>query len=219
MTNLVDAFFSRNLTEAEAEGLDQLLEKSPEEALRLGEKMRLEYLAMGYPEPIMPKHFGPPHLGFPFAKLILMAAACSTGILTWSLWPKPTVKISEPALPVMKAVAPAVSKSLSPLPPPPLQIPQRLLGSSDEGNRLSVVVELDQKAPVQVCILDPQNQPIRNLYQGVLPSGKWSVRWDGLLSDGSRAPSGNYRIQVKSGSTEMTKNVSIEKGSSASSTP
>jgi hypothetical protein len=42
MTNFFDAFFSRNLTEAEAEGLNQLLEKSPEEALRFREKMRIE---------------------------------------------------------------------------------------------------------------------------------------------------------------------------------
>ena len=220
MTNLVDTFFNRNLTEAEAQALDELLEKSPEDALRLGEKMRLEYLAMGLPEPMIPRNFGPPHLGFPFAKLILLAAACSTGILTWALWPKTLLKTTEPDMPVMKVVAPlAVSKPEAKLPPPPLQIPQRFLGSQSEGNRLSVVVELDKPAPVQVCILNPKNQKVRDLYQGVLPSGKWSVHWDGLLSDGSQAPAGNYNIQVKSGAAEMTKNVSVEMNRSTSSTP
>jgi len=220
MTNLVDTFFTRNLTEAEAEGLDQLLEKSPGEALRMGERMRLEYLALGLPEPVMHRPIGPPHPGLSLGKLLLVAAACSTGILTWVLWPKPELKMTVSAMPTIKAEAPlALSKPLAPLPPPPLQIPQRLTGTTNEGNRLSVVVDLDKPAPVEVCILDLQGQKVRALYQGVLPSGKWSIHWDGLLSDGTQAPAGEYHIRVQSGSTQMTKDVSIEKGRLTSSAP
>lgn len=217
MTNLVDTFFTRNLTEAEAEGLDQLLEKSPGEALRMGERMRLEYLALGLPEPMMPRHLFPPHPGLSLGKLLLVAAACSTGVLTWVLWPKPALKMTVPAI---KAEAPlALSKPQAMLPPPPLQIPQRLTGTSNVGNRLSVVVDLDKPAPVEVCILDLQGQRVRALYQGVLPSGQWSIHWDGLLSDGTQAPAGEYHIRVQSGSTQMTKDVSIEKGRLTSSAP
>jgi hypothetical protein len=220
MTNLVDTFFTRNLTEAEAEALDQLLEKSPGEALRMGERMRVEYLALGLPEPVMPRRFYPPHPGLSLGKLFLLAAVCSTGILTWVFWPKPVLKMTEPALPAIKAVAPlAVAKPQAKLPPPPLQIPQRLMGTSDEGNRLSVVVELDKPAPVEVNILNTQDQVVRALYQGVLPSGKWSIRWDGLLSDGTRAPAGEYHIQVQSGTTQMSKAVSIEKDRLTSPAP
>src|SRR5581483_9435612 len=134
------------------------------------------------------------------------------GILAWSLWSKPEVKISNPMPPVEKAVIPsALPRHQVELPPPPVQAPQRLNGSA-EGNRLSVVVELEKPAPVEVCILDPKDQRVRTLYQGSLPSGKWSIHWDGLLSDGSQAPTGNYRIRVKSGTAEMSKNVSIETG-------
>jgi hypothetical protein len=213
MTNLVDTFFTRNLTEVEAEALDDLLSNSPEEALRMGEKMRLEYLAMGYPEPVMPKHLGLPHPGLSFGKLFLLAAACSTGILAWVLWPKAVVKTIQTALPAPQLSIPAaLPRPKASLPPPPLEIPQRLTGTSDVGNRLSVVVELDKPAPILVSIFDPKDQKIRDLYQGVLPTGKWSIRWDGLLSNGSQAPAGDYRILVKSGTNEMSKNVSIEKG-------
>jgi len=71
-------------------------------------------------------------------------------------------------------------------------------------------VELDKPAPVQICVLGQKDQKVRDLYQGVLPSGKWSVHWDGLLTNGVQAPAGNYMIHIQSGETEMSKNVSIE---------
>ncbi len=213
MTNLVNEFFSRNLTEAEAQSLEDLLGNSSEEALRFGEKMKQEYLAMGLPVPMIPKNFGLPHPALSLTKLALLATTFSAGILAWSLWPKAVLETAQTATPLEKVVIPAtLSRPKVILPPPPLQVPQRLTGSTAEGNRLSVVVELDKPAPVEVCILDPKEQTVRTLYQGSLAPGKWSIRWDGLLSDGSQAPTGDYRIRVKSGATEMSKNVSIETG-------
>ena len=213
MTNLVNEFFNRNLTEAEGQNLEELLGKSPEEALRFGEKMKQEYLSMGLPVPTIPKNFGLPHPALSLTKLALLAATFSGGLLAWSLWPKTTLETSQTAVPLEKVVIPAtLSRPKVSLPPPPIDIPQRLTASMAEGNRLSVVVELDKPAPVEVCILDPKEQTVRTLYQGSLAPGKWSIRWDGLLSDGSQAPTGDYRIRVKSGITEMSKNVSIETG-------
>ncbi len=212
MKNLVNEFFNRNLTEAEGQNLEELLGKSPEEALRFAEKMKQEYLAMGLPVPTVPNNFGLPHPGLSLAKLALLAATFSAGLLAWSLWPQAPLKISPAAVPLEKAVIPAtLSRTKAPL-PPPIEIPQRLTGFMAEGNRLSVVVELDKPAPVEVCIVGTKDQTVRTLYQGSLSPGKWSIHWDGLLSDGSPAPSGDYRIEVKSGATEMSKNVSIETG-------
>jgi hypothetical protein len=221
MTNLVDEFFQRNLSEAEAQSLEELLGKSPEEALRLGEKMKLEYLAMGLPLPTLPRHFGPPlsSTGLPLLKAALLAAVLAgAGAITWWVWSRPNLQAAVPLAPVGKPVLPGTlprevtARPAAKLPPPPLEIPQRLTGTGVEGNRLSVVVELESPAPVEVRILDPKDQPVRTLYQGNLEAGKWAIHWDGFLSDGSKAPGGDYRIQVKSGSTEMSKNVSIEPG-------
>lgn len=213
MTNLVDEFFKRDLTEAEAQGLDELLEKSPEDAMRFGEGLEEQYLSLGLTVPTIPSHFGPalPKAGWGLLKSLLAAATLTgAGLMTWTLWPKPATVISVPAL---KTTLPqSLSRPQAKLPAPPVEMPQRLTGASQEGNRLSVVVELDHAAPVQVCIYNPANQKVRDLYQGNLQPGKWSIHWDGLLTDGSRAPSGSYRIQVQSGATEMSKNVAIESG-------
>ena len=211
MKNLVDEFFNRNLSEAQAQELEDLLGDSPEEASRFGEKMRLEYLALGLPVPTIPRHLAHSSTGLSVAKLALLAAAFSGGILAWSFWPHPAFKTAVTAPAVEKELVPAILPRVkTQLPPPPVQVPQRLAGTTAEGNRLSVVVELDKPAPVEVCILDPKDRMVRNLYQGSLASGKWSIHWDGLLSDGSPAPAGNYRIRVKSGAAEMSKNVDIE---------
>jgi hypothetical protein len=221
MTNLVDEFFQRDLTEAEAQSLEELLGKSPEDALRLGEKMKQEYLTMGLPLPALPKHlaYPLPGTGLPLLKAAFLAAALvGAGTLAWRFWPSPALQTTLPLASVEKpAVPPALSQEIihrpeAKLPPPPLEIPERLTGSSAEGNRLSVVVELDNPAPVEVRIFDPKDQPVRTLYAGNLEAGKWAIHWDGLLSNGSRAPGGDYRIQVNSGSNEMSKKVSIEPG-------
>ncbi len=90
MTNLVNEFFNRNLTEAEAQSLEELLGNSPEEAIRFGEKMKQEYLAMGLPIPTIPKDFGLSHQVLSLTKLALLATTLSPVILVWSLWPKTT---------------------------------------------------------------------------------------------------------------------------------
>jgi hypothetical protein len=216
MINLVDEFFKRNLTEAEAQSLEELLEKSPEASSRFGEILHQEYLSLGLPEPKIPKNFHSPVSISPMSWLgpvLGLSALVGVGLvsLTWRTKSHPELKV-----PAMTAILPQqpivaeVSKKPEVLPPPPIEVPQRLGDDSVEGNRLSVMVELDKPAPVQICVLGPKDQKVRDLYQGVLPSGKWSVHWDGLLTNGVQAPAGNYMIHIQSGETEMSKNVSIE---------
>jgi len=213
MTNLAEEFFKRDLTEAEAQELEELLENSPEDALRFGQGLERQYLSLGLTVPVIPSHFGPaiPKAGWGLLKTLLAVVTLTgAGLLTWTYWPNPKAVISVPA---PKPILPqALSRPKAQLPPPPIELPQRLTGTSQEGNRLSVVVELDHAAPVQVRIFDPLNHEVRDLYQGSLQPGKWAIHWDGLLTDGSKAPAGSYRIEVQSGTAEMSKNVSIESG-------
>lgn len=206
MTNLVEEFFKRDLSETEAQALEDLLERSSGDALRFGEKLRGEYLSLGLPDPqTIPPSVATAPQSLAWVKAFLLAAAFG-GLATtvWRLETKPAI------VPVPHAVAPSnLTRHREELPPPPVVIPERLT-STAEGNRLSVVVELGKAAPVQVSILGPNHQNVRSLFDGNLQPGKWSLHWDGLLDDGSKAPAGDYHIQVRSGSSEMSKTVSIE---------
>ena len=206
MNRLVEEFFKRDLTEGESQALEELLEKSSGDALGFGEKLRGEYLALGLPDPqtLSPSASSVPHSLTWIKAVLLTAVFAGLGTTAWWFWSKPAVVSLAPFM-----IPQTVSRPKVKLLPPPITIPERLV-STAEGNRLSVVVELENSSSVQVSILDPHNQTIRALFTGSLKPGKWSLHWDGLLDNGSKAPAGNYRIQVKSGSTEMSKTVSIE---------
>lgn len=212
MANLVDEFFKRNLSEAESKALEELLGRSPEDALKFAQKLQGEYLAMGLTVPQVPKHFAPmasKGTGAAVKTLLALVTLAGTGTAAWWLWHSH----ASPVLPPLKpAIVQSLARPKAHLPPPPVEVPHRLDASAEEGNRLSVVVELDRPAPVWVSIVDSHDRQVRDLYQGDLQKGKWSIRWDGLLSDGSRAPAGDYLILVKSGSTQMSKKVSLEAG-------
>lgn len=206
MTNLIDEFFKRDLTEAEAQALENALESSPLDALRFGELMKGEYLGLGLPDPGAALPLPSPAPLALTKAAVALTAVLAAGTAAWWFWPASKL-VSIP--PSITTEAPkSVSKPRA-LPPPPLVIPERLNVSSPEGNRLSVVVELAKPAPVKVFIQDKRGQVVRSLYDGKLEAGKWSLRWDGLLADGAKAPSGDYLIQVESGSHKMAKNVSV----------
>jgi hypothetical protein len=216
MINLVDEFFKRNLTEAEAQSLEELLGKSPEASSRFGEMLHQEYLSLGLPEPKIPKNFHSPVSIPPTAWLgPVLGFSALVGVIVVSLvwWMRPHSELTVPTLTAslpQKSIAAVVSQNPGILPPPPIQLPQKLGTNSVEGNRLSVVVELETIAQVQVQVLNSDDRSLRVLFDGPLSAGKWSIQWDGRLADGTQAESGKYLIQVKAGSQVMSKSVSVE---------
>jgi hypothetical protein len=216
MINLVDEFFKRNLTEAEAQNLEELLEKSPEASSRFGEMLRQEYLSLGLPEPKIPKNFHSPISIPPTAWLgpvLGFLALVGVAVVSLAWWMRPHSELAVLTLTAslpQKPIAAEVSQNPGILPPPPIQLPQKLGADSVEGNRLSVVVELEKIAQVQVRVMNPQEQSLRVLFEGPLSPGKWAIQWDGRLADGTQAESGKYLIQVKAGSQVMSKSVSVE---------
>lgn len=211
MNPLIEQFFERDLTEAEAQSLEDSLAASSADAAVFGDRLRSQYLALGLPDPMTPTHsipWGHGGAGLTKAALGLLAMA-ALGTATWMFWPKPA-SVSVPFQQAAPApIAPAVKGKTEPLAPPPLAVPERVI-AGEEGNRLSVVVELQRTAPVKVSILGTEDRVVRTLYTGRLDAGKWSLYWDGLKDDGSKAPAGTYRIQVESGASRMTKKVSLE---------
>jgi hypothetical protein len=216
MIDLVDEFFKRNLTEAEAQSLEELLDKSPEASSRFGDMLQQEYVSLGLPEPKIPKNFHSP-VSIPpiawFGPVLGFSALVGVALVSLAWWAK---SHSELKVPVMTAaltqppIVAEISKKTEVLPPPPIEVPQKLEDDSVEGSRLSVVVELEKLARVQVRVLNPQDQSLRVLFEGPLSPGKWAIQWDGRLSDGTEADPGKYLIQVKAGSQVMSKSVSVE---------
>lgn len=215
--NLVDEFFKRNLTEPEAEALDHLLEQSPEEASRFAQRAEQEYFSLGLPAPQLPAHLIPPLVPAglsPLLSTLLAGGFLSVAAMTWWFWPtpKPVLLAPSPAresVPMPKAALPAAVPVKEALTAPPPAIPEPVTTATREGNRLNVVVDLDNPAPVKVGVFDPQGRWVRTLYAGNLAAGRWALRWDGKLADGSRAPAGEYQIEVESGSHRMVRAVSL----------
>src|SRR5581483_8807169 len=89
MNPLIDEFFKRDLTEAEAQALENLLEGSSGDAARFGEKLRGQYLALGLPDPLSLSHSAPMgSLGLLKAGLGALLIA-GLGAMTWTFWPRP----------------------------------------------------------------------------------------------------------------------------------
>ena len=57
---------------------------------------------------------------------------------------------------------------------------------------------------VELAVYDVQGRRIRHLLSRDLPAGNYTVRWDGLLDDGSRAASGLYFSRLRIGSQTAT---------------
>jgi flagellar hook assembly protein FlgD len=125
----------------------------------------------------------------------------------WKFWPGTKTEYPLPspqvqALPVPRPIhsgvkTPASSRSLS---SEPVQ----------NGQELSVVLDVPRKALVTVRILDAEGREIRNLHAGFVDPGRWTFQWDGLLENGVPASTGFYRIDVQSGTTHLSKHIQIK---------
>lgn len=220
MKDLVLEFFNRNFTEGDWTELEHILRDSPEEAARLASLAEQSYLRTGLPLPQWPADvpLRPVKKSGVFGSggtWIGLAAAALLGValLAWKLSaPSSQVEVKTTLEPV---VPPALSKTAAPplvlhrLPPPPMAVPRKAAEGAEAG-QLSVLVELEEAQPVTVEVLDPSNRLRRVLFTGRLGAGDWSIRWDGLLSNGLPAASGDYRIQVQAGPNLLSKDVEIE---------
>lgn len=215
MSDLVDQFFTGDLTGADEEALERLLLQSPEAASRFNLLAEEAYAATGQPAHQWPGKTIklPPTGGMGMGlKLFLALLAAGSGMVIWRFWPKTAPEIAPQAvtrsnpLPIQPAVSPHGGT-------PPKTAPQKILPTQApqeaEGDELGILVEAPQVSLVTVRVLDSSNKEIRALYTGVLDPGKWSFRWDGLLDNGQSAPGGNYTIEVQKGPHRLSKPVSL----------
>jgi hypothetical protein len=218
MTSLVEDFFIRDLSEAEHEALSKLLEGSPEAASRYESLLQQNYLATGLPQPSLPKalhtlpHLGSGGLTFLSGTIkLLLVGLGVVGAALWKFWPAPQAEITKPVQSL--AVQPALEKppaanvkpAVQPAPAQPLAA-----GTGPEGQELSVEVDAPQRSLVTVRILNSSGKEVRALYAGFVEAGQWNFKWDGLLENGEAAGAGDYRIDVQTGDSHLSKEIRVK---------
>lgn len=215
MADLIEQFFQKDLSEAEHAALSRLLQESPDAALKYEGLLEQNYLALGLPQPTLPEGLqylpkgGGSLLGKGvLAKLLAVGLVVAGGVL-WKFWPKSNVEmpavIQQPVQQVVqKPSLPAViERKLSPVKP-------LAADPAQEGQELSVILNTAQKSLVTVRILNAQGMEVRALYTGFVNPGKWAFQWDGLLGSGQPADAGDYKIDVQSGESHLSKDIQIK---------
>lgn len=216
MADLIKEFFERPLSEAESQSLGDLLQGSPDEALRFEGLLKGHYLATGLPDPQVPSSLSAPPVsgGSGIALgLKLFALLLAVGLLAWKFWPLSRTLLAPQAqapaalsgMPLLKKTEPRLAHSTQALPVQP-----QAAEPTAEGEELSVEVGTPEKALVTVRVLNGGGREVRELYTGFVQPGHWAFRWDGDLSDGAPAPAGDYQIDVQTGALHQTKNIRIK---------
>lgn len=212
MVDLIQAYFERDLTEAEAGELESLLKNSSEDASRFADLSEKAYQATGLlPHEWSGKPLSIPRIGGMGSgwKLWLALGVTGLGALIWHWNTQPSSIVSIPqSVPTdLKVQSLSVPKpKVAAEKTQPLPDTRQLV-----GDKLSVLVETEQSSLVTVRILDAQGREVRALYAGVLDPGKRVFQWDGLLADGKPALNGSYQIQVQNGARLLSKTVSVDR--------
>ncbi len=214
--DLIQEFFNRELSEAEADSLGELLRESPDSALQFEGLLEKHYAQTGLPSPQLPASLndlprgsnGIGSLGG--LKILLLLAATGLGYLAWKYWPvKTEVPIPGYSHQETLSGSPLDKKPSALQAVKPLVQPQEA-GPAAEGEELSVVLDAPQKSLVTVRILDSAGREVRALYAGFVEAGRWNFQWDGLLENGAAAGAGDYRIDVQAGAAHLTKDIQIK---------
>jgi hypothetical protein len=64
--------------------------------------------------------------------------------------------------------------------------------------------QIDSTAPVELTVFDMHGRLVSTLVNGALTPGAYEAVWDGVGTDGSRAPSGVYLFRLSSGAEVQT---------------
>src|SRR5579871_878240 len=144
MADLIEQFFTRDLSEAEHEALGKLLQESPEAAAKYESLLEQNYLATGLPKPTLPNslNYIPKGSGSLLGKgalLKVLAAglAVVTAGMAWKFWPKAEIPVSiqQPVaqqIPQKRSIPVVLQRKLVPVKP-------LAAGPAQEGQQLSVV--------------------------------------------------------------------------------
>jgi len=232
VSDLIEEYFKRDLTEEEEARLAESLASSPEDAGRLAEGLARMYHASGLPEPVWPGGTPPwkqpqSWVQKPIVPLALLALGLGFMAYKWFTYvPQASLAPRVPAIP-----APPREESLQKNRDIPESLPLRkksparievpsptdhLVAPPDRNpsghvyEQLSIVVEPKAPGLVTVRVKDANGVEIRDLYAGIIPAGKRVFSWDGKKEDGQLAAPGVYTLELQSGQKIMRREVKVE---------
>jgi len=194
MTDLIEQFFKRDLTEAEENTLAESLRSDDGSAEKFGKSLDEAYTRTGLPDPGGSGPEGP--AGNPTGVGPWILGGVGIAILACMGWvafqmvhrcPVPVAQVEPVGAPeAVEAPKPAYHPKTAQAPEPVKQA----------FKLVKVVVNQASEGPVSVIVVGPQGQLVQNLYQGDLKSGKWSFGWDGRRLDGSAVSAGTYSVEI-----------------------
>lgn len=184
--DLVQAFFERDLSEAEDAALSKLLLTDEAAAARFAE------LSVRY----APKAG---RAGKGMAAKLGLGLALGAALLWWA-WP--LAQPGEPQAAPLLVPAPEPALAPTPLPAAPRPTPQPSPPPA-RGDRLILKVALPQDATVTAQVLDASGHLVRRLQAGYLQAGEHRFAWDRQDDVGRPAPAGRYQIVIDYGSGRL----------------
>lgn len=196
--SLVEQFFERDLSEAEADQLEALLLSSPEAAEQMLGLAERDYRASGLPTPVRGER-GPSKKRFIWILGACLAVAAGGFWLaqgeapSYQLAQEEASAFSEGELAAESApVRPVrVEPETARAPAPEAQVQAR-------GKRYGLQVDGAEAGQLKVLVFNGQGRCVRHVYDGPLAEGWHKLAWDGRLDDGRKAAAGRYVIEVHS---------------------
>jgi len=190
MLELVEKFYRQDLTEVEEGTLESLLETSPEAADRFADLADEAYARFGLPEPSESRSAG--RSGWKVWTLALVLLLGGLWLLRRPAAISPDLKTEYPT----PAIRFETTKT-QPLGKGVVEKTGATVPAHPKRKRYKVTVDIGRAGPVTVRILSAENLVAKELFSGPAVEGPNTFTWDGVLSDGSLAPPGNYRLEVQ----------------------
>ncbi len=188
MNDLIRDYFKRDLTDAEMDALEQLLETSEaarQEFLKASEKA---YRKTGLPEPVLPGQVV--SLKFSrrwFVPALAAAALAAVSVTVFFYFQKPTAKPGLAPVPGTSSIS-ASTQNLA---------GQNALQGSNAFGSIGFQVNMTDLHVVTVRVEDPDHQEVAKLYSGLLTPGTHDFSWNKCFPNGTPVPKGQYCIVVE----------------------
>ncbi len=205
MADLIDKFFSEDLTEAEEQALGEALMASDEQALKFGRLAEEAYARYGLPDPGTGSSGAGGLTGGPSLTTWCLLGLVAVGFLLYCIKGDPASEV--PSVPVPVLADPGSSPAGKPAPKAGVPVAASPAPAYD---LLKIRVDQDATGPVVVRVLSPEGREVRRMYDGSLAAGQWAFRWDGKLADGTTARPGTYTIEVDNGRSVQNRRVQVQ---------
>lgn len=221
MSELVKAFFKRDLTTGEEDRLEAELEASCDISDDFTREALEMYRASGQPEPKWPGTGNGP--AFSAVKLLLGVITITGLILAVfhlrnsnrGMDMHPVIVERVPS-PVVTISAPKVQTKAEHIEPAPVFTKKQKMSplvpwnnTADKFEGLQAVIATNKNEIITVRVLDSTGREVRHLYSGIVKAGKWVFEWDARVDNGEMAGPGRYAIEVQTGEKTQRKSVVV----------